>query len=435
MFIGANSTSENGGTVSYDSVTDNITYTPALNFNGIDTFSYVIRDEYGQEDEATVNINVTIVDDVITGTSSDDTLNGNHGNDTIDGLAGNDILQGKMDNDILSGGAGNDTYIFNIGDGQDSINNNDATGNDKLLFGAGITVNDLAFNKVSNNLVVSINNTTDSITFIDWYANSADRIDTIEFDDGYNLKVNHLNEYFDSFTGTSENELIFALGGNDVASAGDGNDIIFAGDGNDSMWGNNGDDTMHGGDGNETFYAGNGNDTLYGDNGDDSLEGYNGNDTLYGGAGNDIVSGQNDDDIIDGGIGNDTLGGGAGNDTYIFNIGDGQDSINNNDATGNDKVLFGSGIENHDLWLKKVGDNMELSTLGTTDKVTFNNWFNNDSDKVDTIETSSGDYLSQNNVDQLISAMAAFDPDTFGTISDITDLPVDVQNAITANWA
>ncbi|HBY77774.1 MAG TPA: hypothetical protein DEG47_12410, partial [Cyanobacteria bacterium UBA11148] len=50
---------------------------------------------------------------ILTGTSGNDTLIGTVDNDSLSGLAGNDVLNGK---------AGADTYLFNRGDGQDTLN-------------------------------------------------------------------------------------------------------------------------------------------------------------------------------------------------------------------------------------------------------------------------------------------------------------------------
>ena len=44
--------------------------------------------------------------------------------------------KGARGNDILQGHYGQDSYVFNIGDGQDTIN--DIGGSDKLVFGEGI---------------------------------------------------------------------------------------------------------------------------------------------------------------------------------------------------------------------------------------------------------------------------------------------------------
>ncbi|MDE6698791.1 MAG: calcium-binding protein, partial [Lachnospiraceae bacterium] len=48
---------------------------------------------------------------------------GEEGNDTLNAGAGDDIIIGGKGNDVLNGGSGADTYIFNIGDGEDRINN------------------------------------------------------------------------------------------------------------------------------------------------------------------------------------------------------------------------------------------------------------------------------------------------------------------------
>ena len=69
------------------------------------------------------------------------------------------------------------------------------------------------------------------------------------------------------------------------------------------------------------------------------------NSTLIGSDSEDTISGNDGDDVLDGGKGDDTLKGGADNDTYIFNLGYGNDTI---DETANgssaDKVVFGEGI-------------------------------------------------------------------------------------------
>ena len=91
----------------------------------------------------------------------------------------------------------------------------------------------------------------------------------------------------------------------------------------------------------EIFKAGLGNDSISAGSGNDELYGEAGNDKLYGGEGNDILVG---------GEGNDYLEGGRGNDVYIYNAGDGVDTIFNNDYSSteswkNDKIVFGEGIK------------------------------------------------------------------------------------------
>ena len=140
----------------------------------------------------------------------------------------------------------------------------------------------------------------------------------------------------DKFTGYALADTINGGAGNDTLSGAGGNDRITGGAGNDHLLGNVGDDALLGGDGNDIISGGTGNDRLYGDAGNDTLKGDNGNDrlsahegndTLDGGAGNDELYGGAGNDTLDGGTGNDILSGGSGSDTFIFKLGQGNDTI------------------------------------------------------------------------------------------------------------
>ena len=68
--------------------------------------------------------------------------------------------------------------------------------------------------------------------------------------------------------------------------------------------------------------------------------------------------------MIVGGVGNDTLRGEEGNDTYIFEIGDGVDVIqdyeNSSTAGKQDTIVFGAGISLEDVLLLKSGTNLVI---------------------------------------------------------------------------
>ncbi|NOT83336.1 MAG: hypothetical protein HOP02_00850 [Methylococcaceae bacterium] len=117
----------------------------------------------------------------LTGTTAADNLFGGLGNDTLTGLAGNDFL---------NGGAGNDVYIFNRGDGQDTIDNTDLlTATDILRFGAGISDTNIFAVQSGNHMFLKIQGTTDQIGFYNYYAAntvngnaiSDHKIDRVEF--------------------------------------------------------------------------------------------------------------------------------------------------------------------------------------------------------------------------------------------------------------
>ena len=102
---------------------------------------------------------------------------GDGGNDTLKvrnsygnllvGGAGDDIFDGAIDGatDWLNGGAGNDTFLFGRGSGIDTIEQDDDLQGetDTVLFGAGVTFDQLWFKKDGQFLEVSIIGTSDSI--------------------------------------------------------------------------------------------------------------------------------------------------------------------------------------------------------------------------------------------------------------------------------
>ncbi|MEO5351261.1 MAG: hypothetical protein H7836_16705, partial [Magnetococcus sp. YQC-3] len=86
---------------------------------------------------------------------------------------------------------GNDTYLFGMGAGQDMINDNDTTtGNVDTIKIIGKLPSEVAFSRsisgssVTNDLVITINGTTDKLTVANYYANSSYRIEKVEFDNG-----------------------------------------------------------------------------------------------------------------------------------------------------------------------------------------------------------------------------------------------------------
>ncbi|MCJ8325164.1 MAG: hypothetical protein HRU29_11895 [Rhizobiales bacterium] len=90
--------------------------------------------------------------------------------------------------------------------------------------------------------------------------------------------------------------------------------------------------------------------------------------------GDDLINPGASNDVIYGGLGNDELHGNDGSDTYIFGAGDGQDTISENVSNGftgeTDKIKFINNISSADLILTMVGDNLEITFVNSTDKIT-----------------------------------------------------------------
>jgi len=317
----------------------------------------------------------------------DDILEGGAGDDTLYGGDGNDILIGGLGNDTLSGGAGADTYIFNRGDGNDTITGDTNNGLDTLRFGEGIALADLRLEKGNgNDLVVKISNNGGQITLQNWYYSPAYRLGSFAFADGSQLTANQLLETLPVY-GTAAAD---SLTGNDNIA-----DHLIGEAGNDRLYGYSGDDILDGGDGADILYGGTGNDILLGGDGDDTLNGDDGNDILSGGAGSDTLNGGAGNDILIGGPGNDILTGGAGADIYIFNRGDGNDTITADTSNSEDTLRFGDGISLADLRLEQSGSvDLVVKINNNGGQITLKNWFSNTSYRLAAFAFADGTQLT-----------------------------------------
>ncbi|MEW6532820.1 MAG: calcium-binding protein [Thermodesulfobacteriota bacterium] len=124
-----------------------------------------------------------------------------------------------------------------------------------------------------------------------------------------------------------------------------------------------------------------GDDVIYGTDRNEYLFNQAGDALLVGGGGNDQIWAGEGDDILDGGPGNDRLYGETGNDTYIFRRGSGQDIIIDPDATANntDTIWLGSFLTPEEVVLRRSGNNLVLKIIDTTDTLTVQDYFRNDS--------------------------------------------------------
>ena len=145
-------------------------------------------------------------DDILKGGSGNDIYYGGDGNDLIEDIRQNyvwytaytndsDTLKGGSGNDTLKGGGGDDLYVFNLGYGNDVILDHSYRGlaysadpvssggaNDKLVFGEGITRNNLRWNFDGDNLVFTLNNSPNDSLTIENYTDSIYKIENIEVD-------------------------------------------------------------------------------------------------------------------------------------------------------------------------------------------------------------------------------------------------------------
>jgi hypothetical protein len=94
----------------------------------------------------------------------------------------NDVLFGGSGNDLLTGGGGNDTYQFGHGGGQDRIVNGTATStaaSGELDFGAGVSANQLWFQRSGNDLSISVMGSHDGVTVANWFGGAGAQLQEI----------------------------------------------------------------------------------------------------------------------------------------------------------------------------------------------------------------------------------------------------------------
>ncbi len=400
------------------------------------------------------------------GTAGDDVITATEGNDVLDGGAGNDVLLGSL---------GSDTYVFGEGYGHDVIHNQEPEGptsTDRILLKPGITplgvklevaTQDQAGAPVPDSLLLRVLATGETLLVRDHFVLSPSgsqlsAIDSIEFADG---------TVWDRATIDWRARLIEGTAGDDVLTGTACNDVLDGGAGNDTMNGGLGDDTYvvnssgdrvieASGAGTDTVLSsvshalasnvenltltgnaalnggGNGlNNALFGNDGNNLLNGFGGHDTLYGGAGNDRLDGGSGNDTLVGGLGADVLLGGSGNDVYQFGRGDGADVVQ--DTGGNADVMsFLSGIEADQLWFRKTGSSLEISVIGTADKVTLSGWYS--AYRIEEFQTADGKTLLDNDVHNLVQAMAAFAPPSAGQTTLPQSYAAALNPVIAVNW-
>ncbi|WP_373529497.1 DUF4347 domain-containing protein [Nostoc sp.] len=244
----------------------------------------------------------------VNGTNGADNLVGKNYGDIINAQAGNDTIRGNQGNDILTGGGGKDKFVYNLGDGIDTITDFGGLGKgsnssaaiiaqlDTLKFqGAGLTARNLLLTQNGNNLEIIFEGVADNKVILQNFPlenlENLSTIGNILFDG-----QSSIGDSFDVFNANSTQNTIFNK-----------NTVTFLNDLNNNVSGfNNSNDVINGQ---------GGNDRIDGKSGNDLLRGGAGNDTLLGGAGNDILVGStfNDNDNRA-----DTLTGGSGYDKFVY---------------------------------------------------------------------------------------------------------------------
>ena len=190
---------------------------------------------------------------IVGGTDGADMVYGTSGNDVIDGGTGNDMLYGYSS----YSGLGDDTYLFGVGSGSDSVIDYDTTaGNLDTIKVIGKQPSEVTVSRgisgvsVTNDLVITINGTTDKLTVTNYFSGNDYKVEKVQFDDGTVWGAAECDALPLIPTGT----MLYALSGNDLIDLRNGANTSVFGPG--GGYSNTGNDTY-------LFGAGAGQDVIY----------------------------------------------------------------------------------------------------------------------------------------------------------------------------
>lgn len=420
----------------------------AENANKIEYFWFLDDSGYREMavDSMVSSITATGYDDTIYGSLNDDEIDGLAGNDYIETFEGDDKIVGGLGKDIMKGGPGNDTYyVDHVGD---IVIEEENEGTDKIASNVSYVLPDNVEQLTLALGTNDINGTGNELNNVIWGSAGNNILDGFagkntlyggKGDDTYIIREETKNdriiEAVDAGNDTVQSSITYTLNIANVENLvlvgeddidGTGNDL------DNYIEGNSGDNVLRGEAGNDIIYSNGGNDTLIGGAGDDTYiienattsitENANeGTDTVIsavdyaltnnvenlvlasaeegitgtGNSLNNIISGNDQDNTFIGGKGNDTLQGGIGADTYIFNLGDGQDIIEEDspDSVAIDKIVFGEGISRNDLNFTRDGYDLIISIANTNDKITIKNSNLAFGSRIDRFEFADGTYF------------------------------------------
>ena len=148
----------------------------------------------------------------------------------------------------------------------------------------------------------------------------------------------------------------------------------------------------------------------------------------------DSLIGTDVDNLYLGGSGSDTLADSSptSSDTYVWGRGDDADLVS--DSGGNDRVMLRGDVDAEQIWLRELGNDLEVSIIGTPDKMVIENWYGDEDHQLERFVTTDGRTLLAGDVQNLVDAMASFAPPAQGETMLPDNYRASLAPVMAANW-
>jgi Ca2+-binding RTX toxin-like protein len=364
-------------------------------FNTIGHVEEIVFADTTVWDLSDVNAQIGIGGSPIYGTSSSETLNGTSASELINGLGGNDAL---------NGGSGSDEYVFTAGSGNDTITENSGSGDTDIVDLSNEMPADIVVSRPigdTDDLYIDLAATNERLFVDEHFTSTTNGIELIRFSDNstWNRAAILANALFrgtsgaDNVTGTSADETFDLMGGNDTVNGSTGSDtyIFKTGSANDTIDENGAGaytdtvrltgldlaDVLISRDLSSNHWHGYIKIIATGETLTLDDQFYNGGMDTYrveqfvfddvtlnasqlqaaawyrGTSGNETITGTADAETFEMGGGNDTMNGSTGSDTYIYKLGSGNDTIDENGSGVFTDVVRFDGLDLADVEISR----------------------------------------------------------------------------------
>lgn len=365
------------------------------------------------------------------GTKYSDYIQGFGGFDVLTGNGGDDTLVGGLGYDTLTGGEGLDHYLFSAGWGIDTVNGGEG---DQIHFDESVSFLDLEFYR--NPTAIYVSDRSGNLICIENIYRYGYEMDLV-FSDGYRVSTSRIKEML-----KDDEHIVANEGAVEPLSGGQGKDTIIGSSGDDFIDGGEGVDYLAGKNGDDAYVIdsrldiiyeleGEGNDTVISfvdidivtspylnieniilAGSANTAHGSNVGNLIFGNSGNNQLFGLDGNDTIQGGEGNDYIGLGEGDNFYIYNVGDGVDTISDyHSQTGFNTLLINVEFDNVTISRGEDGLSIRINEDGGEIRL-------NDFASISQFQFANGLSMSRAELQQRLEQVSGLNDDVYGTYED-----------------